>query len=264
MILLSGRERVVEECSRQEAGERMTDEGRLFGNLLQGGIFLCIGLIVECRGNEDLGSKFVAAEVFVDHDDRFAAHAFGKLDGVADDATIENRLLAFGGAVEADNLHSISAAGCFECCAGSESRRVIDGEDSSEVRVSLDGISSGGVAGFASTATIQNSDNFHPGGIGSGVVSVNDFAKTFDAQLARFHVRVVDDGHFAAGFTKQFQHGFCSQLSALQVVCGDMANDSSVAAVVLNVIGENRNTGLVGFANGSANAFGVAGVEDNG
>lgn len=113
-------------------------------------------------------------------------------------------------------------------------------------------------------ATIQDRHDFDFRGIRFGVVSINDFTEPLHSQLAGFDIRVINDSDFATGFSEHADQGFTGQLSALQVVCGDVADDGAIRAIVSDVVGEDRNAGFVGFANGGADAFGVAGVEHNG
>ncbi|MEY3457185.1 MAG: hypothetical protein RL215_342 [Planctomycetota bacterium] len=93
---------------------------------------------------------------------------------------------------------------------------------------------------------------------------IDDFAKALDAELAGFDIGVVDDGNFATGICEEFDDGFSGEFSALKVIGGDVAFDAGIGAGVFDVVGEDRDSGLIGFANGGADGFGVTGVEYDG
>ena len=96
------------------------------------------------------------------------------------------------------------------------------------------------------------------------IVSLHNFGEALNSQLAGFYIRIMQHRHFTAGLAQQFDHRFASQFTALIIVCCDVADHFAFRPIVLDVVGEDRNASLVGFANGGSDCPRIARVQNYG
>ena len=65
----------------------------------------------------------------------------------------------------------------------------------------------------------------------------------------------MQDGDFSATLAQQFYHGFARQFATLIIVCGYVADDFAVRAIILDVICKDRDSSVVRLLNRCTNGL---------
>ena len=197
-------------------------------------------------------------------DDLFP-HLHRELDRIGVDLAVADRFLPFRLAVEADNRHLRRLPCLLEGPDSAERRRIVDGEDTAEIAVGLEGILGRLVAGVAGAAGFELGDNFDRRMTGREglVVGIDHLTKATDAKQATLGLLEVEDGDFAPAGPEGLDHRGGGFLAAAEVVGGDLRDDLRVAAAVGDVDGKDGDTGGIRFGDHRADRLGVAGGKDD-
>ena len=182
-----------------------------------------------------------------DRIDNLDAHLVRELNRVGVDLAVLDRLLALGLAVEADDQH-LRLACLFERGPGAERRRIIDGEDASQIRVRLQRILRGLVAHVLRPAALEFRDDIDLG-LAARVVSIDGFPETFHSQQAGLGLLEVKHGNLATRLAERLDHRAPRLLAAAIIVGGDLGHDLHAGFVARNVHREDRDARRVRLLN---------------